>query len=96
MDKIMNTIAWTRSIQYERKPGMQPDELTGEDLQKRKTEKNEVDMDQVDFQEGKQALTRIRQKHGKDVYGMVEEDPALAWSVKGQTYPSAVRVDRSV
>ena len=61
---------------------MQQEEPDGEDtiLQEVKTE----------------ALTQIRQRHGKGVYETVEDDPALAWSVKGQTYPSAVRVDRSV
>ena len=98
IDNIMNTIAWMRSMQYERSPEMQPEEPDGEEaiLQEAKTEEKEADLDQVDFQGGDQALTQIRRKHGTGVYETVEDDPALAWSVKGQTYPSAMRVDRSV
>lgn len=98
INHVMNTVAWMRSIQYERKADTQLEQSDGEDavLQKEKAETKEADMDRVDFQEGDQALTQIRQKHGKGVYETVIDDPALAWSVKGQTYPSAVRVDRSV
>lgn len=94
INNVTNTVAWMRSMQYE----MQQEEPDGEDmiLQEVKTEETEADLDRIDFQEGDQALTQIRQRHGKGVYETVEDDPALAWSVKGQTYPSAVRVDRSV
>ena len=94
INNVTNTVAWMRSMQYE----MQQEEPDGEDtiLQEVKTEETEADLDRMDFQEGDQALTQIRQRHGKGVYETVEDDPALAWSVKGQTYPSAVRVDRSV
>lgn len=94
INNVTNTVAWMRSMQY----GMQQEEPDGEDmiLQEVKTEETEADLDRIDFQEGDQALTQIRQRHGKGVYETVEDDPALAWSVKGQTYPSAVRVDRSV
>ena len=94
INNVTNTVAWMRSMQYE----MQQEEPDGEDtiLQEVKTEETEADLDRIDFQEGDQALTQIRQRHGKAVYETVEDDPALAWSVKGQTYPSAVRVDRSV
>ena len=94
INNVTNTVAWMRSMQYE----MQQEEPDGEDtiLQEVKTEETEADLDRIDFQEGEQALTQIRQRHGKGVYETVEDDPALAWSVKGQTYPSAVRVDRSV
>ncbi len=94
INNVKNTVAWMRSMQYE----MQQEEPDGEDtiLQEVKTEETEADLDRIDFQEGDQALTQIRQRHGKGVYETVEDDPALAWSVKGQTYPSAVRVDRSV
>ena len=89
INNVTNTVAWMRSMQYE----MQQEEPDGEDtiLQEVKTEETEADLDRIDFQEGDQALTQIRQRHET-----VEDDPALAWSVKGQTYPSAVRVDRSV
>lgn len=94
INNVTNTVAWMRSMQYE----MQQEKPDGEDtiLQEVKTEETEADLDRIDFQEGDQALTQIRQRHGKGVYETVEDDPALAWSVKGQTYPSAVRVDRSV
>ena len=94
INNVTNTVAWMRSMQYE----MQQEEPDGEDtiLQEVKTEETEADLDRIDIQEGDQALTQIRQRHGKGVYETVEDDPALAWSVKGQTYPSAVRVDRSV
>ena len=94
INNVTNTVAWMRSMQYE----MQQEEPDGEDtiLQEVKTEETEADLDRIDFQEGEQALTQIRQRHGKGVYETGEDDPALAWSVKGQTYPSAVRVDRSV
>ena len=94
INNVTNTVSWMRSMQYE----MQQEEPDGEDtiLQEVKTEETEADLDRIDFQEGDQALTQIRQRHGKGVYETVEDDPALAWSVKGQTYPSAVRVDRSV
>ena len=94
INNVTNTVAWMRRMQYE----MQQEEPDGEDtiLQEVKTEETEADLDRIDFQEGDQALTQIRQRHGKGVYETVEDDPALAWSVKGQTYPSAVRVDRSV
>lgn len=94
INNVTNTVAWMRSMQYE----MQQEEPDGEDtiLQEVKTEETEADLDRIDFQEGDQALTQIRQRHGKGVYETVEDDPALAWSVKGQTYSSAVRVDRSV
>ena len=55
-----------------------------------------VDRDQIDFSEGNRAIAQIRQIHGKGVCQMVGTDPALAWSVKGQTWPPAARVNRTV
>ncbi len=55
-----------------------------------------ADMDQIDFSEGDRAIAQIRQIHGKGVCQMVGTDPALAWSVKGQTWPSAARVNQRV
>lgn len=98
IDRIMHANAWIRNMQYESEPDIQPEEKDGEDavLQEEKPGTREAKVDRVDLQEGDRMLTQIRQRHGKGVYQTVENDPALAWSVKGQTYPVAVRVDKIV
>lgn len=97
IDNVRRTIAWMRSMQYEGRPDMESERRKEEDaaLKEERPEAKETDMDRVDFQEGDQALTQLRQEYGKSVYETVVEDPALAWSVKGQTWPPAVHVDRN-
>ena len=98
INKIMNTSAYYQSMQYGSGiSDMQKEEGDiGLPEAMSKDQEEFVDMDQIDFEEGDRAISQIRQSRGKGVYQTVSSDPALAWSVKRQTYPSALRVDKKV
>lgn len=97
IDKIMNTSAYFQSIQYSsRIMDTQGEEDTGLSESAAEIPAEPADLDQIDFSEGNQAISQNRQIHGKEVYQTVGTDPALAWSVKGQTWPSAARVNQRV
>lgn len=97
IDNSMHTGVWTQSVQYEKRAALSPEETDGGHTGPQEGGAEEaLDMDRIEFEEGDQALAQLRQKYGKGVYRAVEDDPALAWSVGGRTYPSASCVDRSV
>lgn len=93
IDQLMHTSAYLQNMQYETRISKAEErETEPEDTVSQKP----VDLDQIDFGEGDEAMAQIRQKHGIGVYQMIKTDPALAWSMKGESYPTAIRVNKSV